>query len=210
MADIKEFVASFADSGVNLAHANRFSIQGDAAPGTPKTGPKNPVLNQLVREVTMAGKSIGTYVYRNIESPIKMPYDIIHNEVTLTFMDTEYHDCHRFYTAWMREVYDDNEEEVGYGYYRDYVRTLQVYQHSKATLNPTYGVVYQNCYPIIISDISLSNESSNTWTTFSVTLTYETVQEQTVAPTKVSAPTTEVKDNQSIASYIKNTLSILP
>ena len=173
MANIKEFVASFTNNGVNLAHANRFSIEGGATPGGWK-GNSNLPLNQLIRDVNIGGKSLNTYVYRNIGTPVKMPYDIMNNEIALTFMDTEFRDIYRFYTEWMREVYNDDDKEVGFGFYNDYTRDLHVFQHSKSITNPTYGVKYFNCYPIIISDIAMSNESTNTWSTFTVTLVYET------------------------------------
>lgn len=178
---VQKFIAEVAsNSSEGLAKANRFSISGptDAIPRD---------YAHLIKNVEISGKAVGTYIFRTHGTPIKMPYDITYPELILTWRDTENYEVRNFFNNWMRKVYSDNGRELGYGYYEDYVRTFSVQQYSSRVDVPTYQMDFINAYPIAISDIQLSQESTNQLSEFDVTFAYERwIDKSSVIKTTVS------------------------
>ncbi len=175
MSSVNKFIASFAsNTGIALGKSNRFMISGIDNVSVPGGD-----LSMLIRDVTLPGKSLSTHVYRNIGTPYKLPYDITYPEVTLSFYDTETHDVRAFYSRWLRQVYQDSGDILGYGYYDSYTHDMEIHQlSSEVEDTTTFSLKLIRSYPIAISDMTFSQDSSNAINKIDITMMYERWEEK--------------------------------
>lgn len=155
---IDNIVSIFAGNGV--ARAGRFEVLGAGFP-------PSRMANAYIRNVSFPGISFGTSSAMDKNAPTKYPYSVLYNEMTITFSDDENGSMYAFYAAWMASILTSE----GFGYYKDYVRPLEVYQlNTQGT--QSIGVKVREAYPSNLSEVAFSQDSHEA-TTFTVIMTYK-------------------------------------
>jgi len=155
LQDFRELV------NLDLSRNNRFIASGTAIPPEP--------LNTLLQTTQLPGIGFSTADWRDFGPLRKFPYDILYNEIPLTFLDTADHQIKAFYDDWMQnEVY----RQTGFGYMDDYRREFEILKLDRQT-NVKEIVRFYNVWPSMIEPTQLDSSATNTLTIISVTLTFE-------------------------------------
>jgi len=113
--------------------------------------------------------------------PWELPYDLVQNECTLTFMVDQFWRIRSFFDNWRKEVYDPKS---GFGYLGDagqkgflgggtggYSKDVKIIALSRQHI-PQYTVTLTNAYPKSISDINFDAAAQNAPAVFTIGLVY--------------------------------------
>jgi hypothetical protein len=171
-----------------LAPANRFAVymplplvsfdpqeliakafkKGNSASNSFVQNPRD--LSILCDSVTMPGRQISTTDLTNNMLSIKMPYNYINDDVTMSFHITNDHYMKKFFENWTGRIFD--KKKMTMKYRSSYATDIIIQQLDQRDV-PVYTCVLKNAYPVTVSSYDLSNESQNGISKINVTFTYE-------------------------------------
>lgn len=156
IADITKFAAN------NFSRDNRFIVAGRAIPA-------DQGLNALVQQASLPQLAFHTAMWRNIGVGIKYPYDLLFNEVSVTFIDTADMKIQKFYVEWIDQMYD--RDTRGWEFKDSYVRDMTIDKLDRNN-NSVMQYYLNDCYPTNISDVSLNTGGQNSLTNLTITFSY--------------------------------------
>ena len=127
-------------------------------------------INLLCDAVSIPGKQISTLDYQAEKQSIKIPYGVINEDVTMSFILTNDYYMKKLFDSWQSGVFD--VERYRAGYKKDFTTDIVIQQLNSKNI-PVYGVRLENAFPITVSAVSLDNNSENSVQKMSVTLSYD-------------------------------------
>lgn len=124
----------------------------------------------LCDQVTMPGRQISTTELANNMLSVKMPYNYINDDVTMSFHITNDHYMKKFFENWVGRIFDKRKMTMKY---RSSYATDVIIQQLDQRDVPVYTCTLKNAYPVTVASYDLTNGSESTFQKLSVTLTYE-------------------------------------
>jgi hypothetical protein len=124
----------------------------------------------LCDSVTMPGRQISTTELSNNMLSLKMPYNYINDDVTMSFHITNDHFMKKFFDKWTDSIFDRRKMTMKYR--SSYATDIIIQQLDQRDV-PIYTCTLKNAYPITVSSYELSNSGENQFQKLSVTFTYE-------------------------------------
>ena len=185
---IDQLKATISKKG-GLSQANRFNVmftppQGSLLNTNPATligglasgGGLSNVVNDprdislLAESVNLPSSQITTLDHIAEKQSVKIPYAVIQEEVTMTFLLTNDYYIKNMFDKWGQSIIDLETYRVAYK--KDIVTDVVIQQLNKQNI-PIYGVKLENAFPTTIGGIALSNESADTPNKLTVTFSYD-------------------------------------
>jgi hypothetical protein len=185
---IDQLKATISKKG-GLSQANRFNVmftppQGSLLNSDPATligglvsgGGLSNVINDprdislLAESVNLPSSQITTLDHIAEKQTVKIPYAVIQEEVTMTFLLTNDYYIKNMFDKWGQSIVDLETYRVAYK--KDIVTDVVIQQLNKQNI-PIYGVKLENAFPTTIGGIALSNESADTPNKLTVTFSYD-------------------------------------
>jgi len=185
---IDQLKATISKKG-GLSQANRFNVmftppQGSLLNSDPATligglvsgGGLSNVINDprdislLAESVNLPSSQITTLDHIAEKQSVKIPYAVIQEEVTMTFLLTNDYYIKNLFDKWGQSIIDLETYRVAYK--KDIVTDVVIQQLNKQNI-PIYGVKLENAFPTTIGGIALSNESADTPNKLTVTFSYD-------------------------------------
>jgi hypothetical protein len=130
----------------------------------------------LCESVTMPGRQVSTTDLQNNMLPLKLPYNFLNDDVTMTFHTTNDHYVKKHFEKWVTTRIID-KKTMTLNYRSSYAVDIIIEQLDQQD-NPVYTCVLKNAYPIAVTSYELSNSAENTTQKVTVTFTYENWEEQ--------------------------------
>ena len=182
------FTPPTANSVKSLLNKDIRSLIGDLAKNAISGGaPKNLIpdprdISILCEAVSFPGRQISTLEYIADRQSIKVPYSIINEDVSMTFVLTNDYYIKKLFDTWSTGIFD--VENYRAGYKKDFVTDIVIQQLDHNNI-PIYSVRLEGAFPTTVSAINLDNNSENTIQKMTVTMSYENyVPEDIVDSTK--------------------------
>lgn len=182
------FTPPTANSVKSLLNKDIKSLIGDLAKNAISGGsPKNLIpdprdISILCEAVSFPGRQISTLEYIADRQAIKVPYSIINEDVSMTFVLTNDYYIKKLFDTWSTGIFD--VENYRAGYKKDFVTDIVIQQLDHNNV-PIYSVRLEGAFPTTVSAINLDNNSENTIQKMTVTMSYENyVPEDIVDSTK--------------------------
>jgi len=185
---IDQLKATISKKG-GLSQANRFNVmftppQGSLLNSDPATligglvsgGGLSNVINDprdislLAESVNLPSSQITTLDHIAEKQTVKIPYAVIQEEVTMTFLLTNDYYIKNMFDKWGQSIVDLETYRVAYK--KDIVTDVVIQQLNKQNI-PIYGVKLENAFPTTIGGVALSNESADTPNKLTVTFSYD-------------------------------------
>ena len=185
---IDQLKATISKKG-GLSQANRFNVmftppQGSLLNSDPATligglasgGGLSNVVNDprdislLAESVNLPSSQITTLDHIAEKQSVKIPYTVIQEEVTMTFLLTNDYYIKNMFDKWGQSIIDLETYRVAYK--KDIVTDVVIQQLNKQNI-PIYGVKLENAFPTTIGGVALSNESADTPNKLTVTFSYD-------------------------------------
>jgi hypothetical protein len=185
---IDQLKATISKKG-GLSQANRFNVmftppQGSLLNSDPATligglvsgGGLSNVINDprdislLAESVNLPSSQITTLDHIAEKQSVKIPYAVIQEEVTMTFLLTNDYYIKNMFDKWGQSIVDLETYRVAYK--KDIVTDVVIQQLNKQNI-PIYGVKLENAFPTTIGGVALSNESADTPNKLTVTFSYD-------------------------------------
>lgn len=170
------FTPPSANSLKSLLNSDTRSLVGDLSKNAIAGGSiKNLVpdprdISILCETVSLPGRQITTLDYTAERQAIKIPYSVINEDVTMTFILTNDYFMKRLFDSWMTGIFD--VENYRAGYKKDFTCDIIIQQLNHKNI-PVYGVKLEGAFPITVNAINLDNNAENTVQKMSVTMSYE-------------------------------------
>jgi hypothetical protein len=114
---------------------------------------KPETLTIMCQSVTLPGRQIATSELPVYGPPVKMPYGLIYQDFTCSFICTNNMAQRQVFEKWQRSIVDPSTNYVNY--YDNYIGTVLVSKLDNEGY-PRYAVTYEECYPIGIIEQELS------------------------------------------------------
>ena len=170
------FTPPTANSVKSLLNKDIGSLVGDIAknavsggkPGNLLPDPRD--ISILCESVSLPGRQISTIDYIAERQGIKVPYSVINEDVSMTFLLTNDYFIKKMFDAWSTGIFD--VEKYRAGYKKDFVTDIVIQQLDQNNV-PVYSVRLEGAFPTTISAINLDNNSENTIQKMTVTMSYE-------------------------------------
>lgn len=143
----------------------------------------------LCESVNLPGRQISTIDYQADKQTIKIPYGIINEDVTMSFILTNDYYMKKLFDNWMSSIFDVDKYRLGYK--KDFATDVVIQQLNKENV-PIYGVRLENAFPTTISSITLDNNSENTVQKLSVTMSYENYVPEDIVDSTLSGITERI------------------
>jgi len=124
----------------------------------------------LCDSVTMPGRQISTTELTNNMLSLKMPYNYINDDVTMSFHITNDHFMKKFFDKWTDSIFDRRKMTMKYR--SSYATDIIIQQLDQKDI-PVYTCTLKNAYPVTVSSYDLTNSGENQFQKLSVTFTYE-------------------------------------
>jgi hypothetical protein len=124
----------------------------------------------LCESVNLPGRQITTIDYTAEKQAIKIPYGVINEDVTMSFMLTNDYYMKKMFDSWQSGVFD--MERYRAGYKKDFTTDVIIQQLNQENI-PIHSVKLENAFPVTVSSINMDNNSENTIQKLNVTLSYE-------------------------------------
>ena len=174
-----------------LAPANRFAVymplplisfdpqkliakafgKGNSAAGGLKSFFNDPRdISMLCDSVTLPGRQISTNEVYNNMLGVKMPYNYINDEVSMTFHVTNDHFMKEFFDNWVDRIFDRGTMTMSYK--SDYAVDILIEQLDQKDI-PVYACSLKNAFPVSVTSYEISNASDNTFQKVTVNFAYE-------------------------------------
>lgn len=177
---VEEFKQAI-DAEGGLAHSNRFSVELPlSVSGTPFANGSGSVglyftqdISLLCEAANIPGSQVGTTERTLGAETIKVGNARIYPEVTLTFMLTNSYDIKRFFDEW-QDCVVSREPPYHIGYYENYAEKhqLTINQLDKND-KKVFSCKLIEVFPTSVTDVSFNAAGQNTYSTFSVSLSYK-------------------------------------
>ena len=177
----------------NLLNSDPKSLVGDLAKNAISGGsPKNIIpdprdISILCESVNLPGRQISTVDYQADRQTIKIPYGIINEDVTMSFILTNDYYMKQLFDKWMSGIFDVEKYRVGYK--KDFVTDVVIQQLNKNNV-PVYSVRLEDAFPVTMQSIQLDSNSENTIQKLNVTLSYENYVPEDIVDTAKSTLST--------------------
>ena len=182
------FTPPTANSVKSLLNKDIKSLIGDLAKNAISgASPKNVIpdprdISILCEAVSFPGRQISTLDYIADRQAIKVPYSIINEDVSMTFILTNDYYMKKVFDTWASGIFD--VENYRAGYKKDFVTDIVIQQLDQNNI-PIYSVKLEGAFPTTVSAVNLDNNSENTIQKMTVTMSYENyVPEDIVDSTK--------------------------
>ena len=185
---IDQLKATISKKG-GLSQANRFNVmftppQGSLLNSDPATligglasgGGLSNIVNDprdislLAESVNLPSSQITTLDHIAERQSVKIPYAVIQEEVTMTFLLTNDYYIKNLFDKWGQSIIDLETYRVAYK--KDIVTDVVIQQLNKQNI-PIYGVKLENAFPTTIGGVALSNETADTPNKLTVTFSYD-------------------------------------
>lgn len=185
---IDQLKATISKKG-GLSQANRFNVmftppQGSLLNSDPATligglasgGGLSNIVNDprdislLAESVNLPSSQITTLDHIAERQSVKIPYAVIQEEVTMTFLLTNDYYIKNLFDKWGQSIIDLDTYRVAYK--KDIVTDVVIQQLNKQNI-PIYGVKLENAFPTTIGGVALSNETADTPNKLTVTFSYD-------------------------------------
>ena len=124
----------------------------------------------LCDSVVMPGKQISTVEHQTTKQSKKIPYGTIHDDVALTFLLTNDYYMKNMFDKWINSIVDTDKYCVAYK--EDIVTDVIIQQLDEQDV-PIYGIKLEGAFPISMSEVAFSNESSSTIQKLNVSFAYD-------------------------------------
>lgn len=124
----------------------------------------------LCDSVTMPGRQIATNDVVNNMLAVKMPYNYINDDVTMSFHITNDHYMKKFFDNWMDKIIDRRTMTMKYR--SSYATDIIIQQLDQRDV-PVYTCTLKNAYPITMASYELNNSSENEFQKITMTFAYE-------------------------------------
>jgi hypothetical protein len=124
----------------------------------------------LCDSVTMPGRQIATNDVVNNMLAVKMPYNYINDDVTMSFHITNDHYMKKFFDNWMDKIIDRRTMTMKYR--SSYATDIIIQQLDQRDV-PVYTCTLKNAYPITMASYELNNSSENQFQKITMTFAYE-------------------------------------
>ena len=170
------FTPPTANSVKSLLNQDIGSLIGDIAKNAISGGSaKNLIpdprdISILCEAVSFPGRQISTIDYIAERQGIKVPYSVINEDVSMTFLLTNDYFIKKMFDAWSTGIFD--VEKYRAGYKKDFVTDIVIQQLDQNNV-PVYSVRLEGAFPTTISAVNLDNNSENTIQKMTVTMSYE-------------------------------------
>lgn len=170
------FTPPTANSVKSLLNQDIGSLIGDLAKNAISGGSaKNLIpdprdISILCEAVSFPGRQISTIDYIAERQGIKVPYSVINEDVSMTFLLTNDYFIKKMFDAWSTGIFD--VEKYRAGYKKDFVTDIVIQQLDQNNI-PVYSVRLEGAFPTTISAVNLDNNSENTIQKMTVTMSYE-------------------------------------
>ena len=141
----------------------------------PAAVPNNGKWNEKGLQMSCSATNLPGITFATFDSRLgspnisKMPYDVVFEQVRLTFQITNSMEEHNAIEAWMRYIY--NKETEDFAYPATYKTDILIHQLDN-TLGILKTVKLKTAYPTAMGEVALSYDENNTISTFVVTLAY--------------------------------------
>lgn len=129
----------------------------------------------LCDSVTMPGRQISTTELANNMLAIKMPYNYINDDVTMSFHITNDHFMKKFFEKWVNSMFDRRRMIMKYR--SSYASDIIIQQLDQRDV-PVYTCTLKNAYPTTVSSYELNNSSENSFEKLQISFTYEDWSEE--------------------------------
>lgn len=127
-------------------------------------------LTLMCESTSLPGRGISTTDAYMGSQLTKFPSSFVDGEVSMTFMLTNDYFAKRLFESWMKKVFDTDKYQVGYK--KDYSTDI-IIQHLNQQNIPIYGIKLEKAFPVSISDVALSNSSSNDYAKITINFAYD-------------------------------------
>lgn len=170
------FTPPTANSVKSLLNSDPKMLVGDLAKNAVSGGSiKNMIpdprdISILCESVQLPGRQITTIDYTAERQAIKVPYGVINEDVTMSFILTNDMFMKKLFDAWLTGIIDIDRYRVGYK--KDFTTDIIIQQLNQQNI-PVYGVRLENAFPITVNAVNLDSNAENTVQKLSVTLSYE-------------------------------------
>ena len=124
----------------------------------------------LCDSIVMPGKQISTLDYQTTKASRKIPYGTVHDDVALSFLLTNDYYMKTMFDKWINSIVDYDTYEVAY---KDDVSTDVIIQQLDEQDVPIYGVKLEGAFPVTMSEVALSNESTSQIQKLNVSFAYD-------------------------------------
>ena len=127
-------------------------------------------ISLLCDSVVIPGKQISTLDYQTTKNSVKIPYGYVQDDVSLSFLLTNDYYMKTIFDKWINSIVDTKKYCVAY---KDDITCDVIIQQLDEEDVPIYGVKLEGAFPITMSEIALSNESTNTIQKLNVSFAYD-------------------------------------
>ena len=200
LAQANRFQVFFTPPKVSLVNKDRGSLLGTLASG----GGIGNLLNDprditlLCKTISLPGRTISTTDKTVGKQAMKIPYDYIDSDVSMTFRLTNDYFIRTMFDNWLSCIIDDDTYRVGYK--KDYCTDIIIQQVNDKGI-PIYGAKLINAYPTSVGEIGFSSSESAGQQDISVNLAYDKYVEEDMIESLKSA-------GKEVLKQVSNTAGI--
>lgn len=169
----------------NFARNNRFRIVIPTPPSLTGTRYDSRSMQALMvqcQAVSLPARTVATWNHRNIGPIEKMPYDVIFQEVTMTFRVDSKYDTRRFFQEWMQSM--TTSDNLYFRYRNEYTSNIKIMPLDLIG-KPIAQIGLYNAYPTNLSVINYDENSTDAITEFSITFAYTEWFEETIGTSEI-------------------------
>ena len=140
-------------------------------------------ISLLAENVTLPGRQISTIDYIAEKQTVKIPYGIINEDVTASFLLTNDYYIKNMFDDWLKVCFD--VENYRAKFKDDFAVDVVIQQLNEKNL-PVYGVRLEKAFPTTVASITLDNNSESTVQKLSVTFSYENYVPEALVSSTIS------------------------
>lgn len=118
---------------------------------------------------TLPGVGVTTSDRRYYGPTRKMPYNILHNDLNLSFYCSEDHRERKYFDAWVEQI--ANMDNFDIGFYDEYVSTIKVVNFDNSNRVALEMEIYE-AYPLSVTPIDLGYSNMSTQAKVMVNFAY--------------------------------------
>ena len=176
---LQEFLSELKKTGV--AKPNLFAVE-ITFPAQARNGisgdffnifgvdPNSAIRANLFCETTeLPGRSIQTNPIKTHGNPIKIPYNMLYDDVPMVFYVGSDMQEKRFFDAWQHMIVDTYTGDLNY--YNEYTSTIKITQLDQKH-RPVYTIQLKKAFPMVISPVTLGHGETNNILRLPVNFTY--------------------------------------
>ena len=153
----------------------------------------------LCKTVSLPGRSISTTDKTVGKQSMKIPYDYIDSDVSMTFLLTNDYYIRTLFDNWISCVIDEDTYRVGFK--KDYCTDIIIQQVNNRGI-PIYGCKLINAYPISIGEIGFTSTEASSDQDLTINFAYDKYVEEDMIESLKSA-------GNSVLDQISNTADLL-